>query len=255
MLTPEALEQRAIEPSVLYEQLVDRTSDIFNRGKVLPLIIADLDDTLLDRRPRMMKILADLIMDQNPEIPLTDDVRMKVANIKPRTMSLDLKQTLLNVGVDDETMLSWLLTEYKRHESSDQFIMFDLPLPGSVEFIKGLSTAGAMTMYLGGLRNMNKSRFGTERSISMYEFPAPRGEVGALFMSEDDVDDDLEFKRQLLDPIGKAGEVVAVFDNEPSACNLFKNKFPDATVVLVDTFRRTDDDLVDGIVVVPNLIQ
>lgn len=255
MLNDTILAERTIEPGALFEKVADRTRDIFNRGKTLPIVIVDLDDTLLDRRPRIMKVLADLIMDQNPEIPLTDDVRMKIAEIKPRTMNLDLKQTLTDVGVTDETMINWLLTEFKKKEASDQYIMFDLPLPGSVDFIKDLSTAGATTMYLGGLRDMNKSKFGTERSISMYELPAPRGEVGALFMSEEAIEDDLPFKKQLLDPIGEAGEVVIVFDNEPAACNLFKQRFPDAEVVLVDTFRSTDDDLLDGIHVVKNLIR
>jgi hypothetical protein len=255
MLTPEILEQRAVEPSALFAQLEERARDIYNRGKTLPLLIVDLDDTLLDKRPRVMKVLSDLIMDQNPEIPLTDDVRAKIAEIKPRTMKYDLKETLQDVGVDDETMLNWLLTEFKRLEVSDQYIMFDLPIPGSVDFIKGISTAGAMTMYLGGLRNMSTSKFGTERSISMYELPAPRGEVGALFMSEEDVEDDMEFKRDLLEPLSKAGEVIAVFDNEPSACNLFKESFPDAAVVLVDTSRKSDDDLVDGISVIKNFIR
>ena len=126
---------------------------------------------------------------------------------------------------------------------------------GSVDFIKGLSTAGAMILYLAGERNKNKSQFGTERSLSMYELPAPRGEVGALFMNDKDELNDLRFKQGLLKPISEAGEVIAVFDNEPAACNLFKRAFPDASVTMIDSSRTSDDELVDGISVMKNFMR
>ncbi|MCB2211088.1 hypothetical protein KQI52_03130 [bacterium] len=255
MLNADDLQNRTIHPAELFEQLADKSREIFNRGKTLPLVVVDVDDCLLDKRPRVMKVLADLIMDQNPEIPLTDEHRTAIASIKPRTMKFDLKDTLRDVGIVEEGILGWIQEQYDKKATSDQYIMFDLPTPGIVDFIKELSKAGSTTLYLAGKRNRNKSTFGTERSLSMYELPAPRGEVGALFMSDVDGADEFKFKQDLIKPITEAGEVIAVFDNEPNACNLFRKQFPDASVVLVDTFRENEDELADGIHVVKNFLR
>ena len=84
MLTEELLEQRSIQPGVLYEKLADQAREIYNRGKTLPVIIFDLDYTLFDLRPRVMKILADMLMD--PPVELEDETKAAIAQIKPRLM-------------------------------------------------------------------------------------------------------------------------------------------------------------------------
>ncbi|MBS1260936.1 MAG: hypothetical protein MAG453_00253 [Calditrichaeota bacterium] len=245
-LTAETLAARAVDPAQLHAELAERARDIFNAGRQLPIVIYDLGFTLFDSRPRVMKLLADLILSPDAA-ELADDVRAAVASIRPRMMQPELASTLAAAGVTDEAAIAWLVEQHESKAATDQYVMFDLPTPGAVEFVKDLSKAGAMTVYLAGDRHIARARFGTERSISMYELPAPRGQVGALFIRDRDDQPELEFKRELLGPIGELGAVIAAFDNEPAAANLYADTFPDARTVLLDTFRAGDDELRPGI--------
>lgn len=255
MANPSPYAERMTDTAPIYDRLADRAREIYSSGKSLPIVIVDIDDTLFDRRPRWMKILADLLTDESGDTPLTDEHRALIAKIKPRTMTRDLEASLRATGLADENVLSWLVERVNTLAGQDRYLMFDLPTPGATEFIKGLSTAGSMTVYLGGERLKDEATFGTERAISMFELPAPRGEVGALFMRDRTDQTEMEFKRELVGPIAEAGTVIAVFENEPEAANLMNDAFPEAEVVLLDSLREADTPLAEGVQVISSFVR
>jgi hypothetical protein len=75
---------------------------------------------------------------------------------------------------------------------------------------------------------------GVCESLRSHGFPV--GLAGTTVVLKPDFHDpDLEFKKSAMRFIDTLGVVVATYDNEPANCNAFRERWPDALHVFVDT--------------------
>jgi hypothetical protein len=75
---------------------------------------------------------------------------------------------------------------------------------------------------------------GTIACLKKHGMPTPGGRVHLLMKPPEQEDDDL-FKRQAHSRISSLGELIAVFDNEPTHINDYARQFPDAFAFWLDT--------------------
>ena len=75
---------------------------------------------------------------------------------------------------------------------------------------------------------------GTIACLKKHGMPTPGGRVHLLMKPSAQKDEDL-FKRQAHNRIPSLGELIAVFDNEPTHINDYARQFPDALAFWLDT--------------------
>ena len=84
----------------------------------------------------------------------------------------------------------------------------------------GIASLGRGAAYVGKLRDEG--------------FPIAVAGIELLLKPDEHMHDEA-FKRGALPTLGRVGEVIALFDNEPANCNLAKSLFPHCTVVQLET--------------------
>jgi hypothetical protein len=103
-------------------------------------------------------------------------------------------------------------------------------------------------VYLTG-RDLPGMALGTFKSLRDLGFPI--GTMGAKLVTKPAFDiPDTEFKRGVAGDLGRFGEVIAVFDNEPANCNLLLEAYPACDSVFVDTQHAPEPPELDSRVLV-----
>ena len=200
-------------------------------GQPSPVVVFDLDGTLMDNRPRTLAILQELAA-RPEEARRTRPPRSS----RPRVPSTSPTCSVTRCGSSvSSTPSSSTRAEsfWKSRFFSDDYLKHDVAIEGSVEFAKACYEAGAVLVYFTG-RDLPLMGLGSFQSLRDLGFPI--GVVGTELVCKPDakIPDEL-FKREEGPKLLRVGRVVAAFDNEPGNCNAFREMNPEAEVVFVDT--------------------
>lgn len=209
--------------------LVDRTRALRAAGKV-PVVVFDLDGTLLDNRPRTVAILAELAAVWGEKHPREADL---IRDVPPSSLLYLFTDTLRKLGVKDEALEAEALAFWRARFFRDAHLAHDVEVPGAAAFAKRIYEAGAQVVYLTG-RDLPFMSLGSWASLRDLSFPI--GVIGTeLVCKPDPAIPDEDYKRMIAPTITRHGELVASFDNEPGNCNAFLEAHPEAASVLLDT--------------------
>jgi hypothetical protein len=204
--------------------------DVVRRGRNLPVVIFDLDSTLLDNRPRQAKIFVDFatahgvpeLLQARPEHWEGWDLRAPMAK--------------LGLSADRIEQIFPILKDFwsERFFTSD-YCQLDVPIAGAPFFTSEIARAGAQVVYLTGRHE--GMRAGTMTSFARHGFPLPPGNGRPVYLvmkpTLDESDD--AFKAAAHAKVRELGAVVAAFDNEPTHVNDLAQSFPEAIVVHLAT--------------------
>ena len=190
----------------------------------------DLDGTLYDNRPRTLQILmeySDEVRQHDPEVA---DALSTLDGQKVRYL---LSDTLRECALSHPDVVRDVTQYWRERFFSDDYCGFDVPMDGAPEYVRTCYEAGASIVYLTG-RDVPGMFVGTVASLRDHAFPL--GVAGVeLVLKPDATLADEAFKRSALPSLNRAGEVIAVFDNEPANCNIARGLFPTAEIALLDT--------------------
>ena len=218
----------ASEQAHLLSGLVERIRAADKR--FTPLIVFDLDGTLLDNRPRTCAILqelADVWAEKRPE------QASALRKAKSETLDYLLSDNLKSLGVHGEEDHAEALEFWKARFFFDERLRHDVPLAGSVEFARACYDAGGTLVYFTG-RDLPNMALGTFASLRDRGYPI--GVPGTELVLKPNAEmSDEEFKRTVTPLMHRSGVVTAAFDNEPANCNIFQELFPETDVFLLDT--------------------
>jgi hypothetical protein len=195
-----------------------------------PVVVLDLDGTLMDNRPRTVAILRDLG-------EMWGD-RHEHAATALRAASVDglaylLSDSLRKLGIVEPAVVAEANEYWRSRFFSDEDLRHDVAIAGAVSFVRHCHQLGATIVYLTG-RDLPMMGLGTFASLRTLGFPL--GVAGVEFILKPDANmADEAFKRMIAPTLARVGEVVASFDNEPANCNVFKEAYPSAEIVFVDT--------------------
>ena len=199
-------------------------------GQPSPVVVFDLDGTLMDNRPRTLAILRELAFELKNEAHSAAEV---FAAARAEHLAYLLGDTLRKLGLEHPELATRAEAYWKSRFFSDEYLKHDVAIEGAVEFAKACYAAGAVLVYFTG-RDLPLMGLGSFQSLRDLGFPI--GIVGTELVCKPDakIPDEL-FKREEGPKLLRVGRVVAAFDNEPGNCNAFREMNPEAEVVFVDT--------------------
>jgi hypothetical protein len=208
----------------------------------------DLDSTLFDNRPRQARILREFGA-AHALAPL--------GACAPHhwTSGWDMRSAMRACGLAPEEVEQHY--ESAKHFWQERFFTSDYcvddePIEGASAFTHAVVATGAQLVYVTGRHEaMRAGTVGAMRRAGM-ALPEEAGLV-RLLMKPTLAEDDDAFKREAHAQLGRMGQVVAAFDNEPTHANDYRRRFPEATVVhLATDHSGRPVTLLDGIVSIPH---
>jgi hypothetical protein len=209
-------------------------------GQPAPVLVFDLDGTLLDNRPRVARIfqeLAETWRDRHPREAAA------LADISADQIVYGLTENLARFGVADPQLQAEGLEFWKARFFVDAYLRYDVETAGARQFVRACYDAGATIVYLTG-RDLPNMALGTFASLRDCGFPI--GVVGTSLVTKPAFDiPDSDFKHEVAPSLVRHGNVIATFDNEPANCNLFLHHLPAAHCVFLDTHHAPDPPLLD----------
>jgi hypothetical protein len=216
------------EQQALMSRLVARSKA--TPGAPSPVVVFDLDGTLMDNRPRTLAILQELAGELHREAHSHAEV---IAAAKAENLAYLLTDTLQKLGLEHPELAARAEAFWKERFFSDDYLKHDVAIPGAVEFARACYESGASLVYFTG-RDLPLMGLGSFQSIRDLGFPI--GVVGTELVCKPDasIPDEL-FKRNEGPKLSRVGRVIAAFDNEPGNCNAFREMNPEADVVFLDT--------------------
>jgi hypothetical protein len=195
-----------------------------------PVVVFDLDGTLMDNRPRTSAILREVGLRWEKREP---EIAKRLRDAAPDALAYLLTDTLARLGVTRSDLIADAEEYWRARFFRDEHLVHDVALPGAVDFAKACYDAGAILVYLTG-RDLPLMGIGTFRSLRDLGFPI--GVAGTEVILKPDASmPDEAFKRFAAPELARVGTVIAAFDNEPGNCNVFLDAYPTCASVFVDT--------------------
>ncbi|MBI5597178.1 MAG: hypothetical protein HY928_13885 [Elusimicrobia bacterium] len=192
-----------------------------------PLVLLDLDDTLLDTTPRHLRIMSEFAA-LRPEAAA-------LSGVGPAAVRYRVTETARAAGLVEEGLLSELSSFWGERFFKNDYLLLDTEVPGASAFSRAVVSAGGVPVYFTG--RDEAMREGTLKSLLRHGFPAPDGggDAPRLVLKPRFEMPDLAYKAEGLEGIAAEGSIEAGFENEPAHVNLFAERFPEAAMVFVDT--------------------
>lgn len=216
------------EKSALLRRVIARCDR--KPGDVTPVVVFDLDGTLMDNRPRTLAILRELAHVWKPRAK-EPAARLEQANLAD--LSYLLTDTLARLDVTKSDLVQEAEVFWRERFFGDDFLRHDVALDGAVDFARACYDQGAILVYLTG-RDLPSMGTGSFRSLRDLGFPI--GVPGTELVCKPDANmPDEAFKRLESPKLSRVGRVVAAFDNEPANANVLLEQNPECDSVFVDT--------------------
>jgi hypothetical protein len=226
---------RSLDPSIL-ERVLARVRTLPD-----PVVVFDLDSTLLDNKPRQARILREFGRARGiAELELARPDHFVDWSITRAMSNAGLDAERVH-AVGDDAKRFWrerfFTSEYCRDDES---------IKGAKDYLDAIAAGGAIIAYCTGRHEA--MRQGSVASFARLGFPLPGARVHLIMKPVFELSDD-EWKLEANARLTALGSVVAAFDNEPTHINGYRRAFPEALIVHV----ATDDSgrsvtLLDGIV-------
>lgn len=193
------------------------------------VVVFDLDSTLLDNKPRQARIMAEYGREHG--VPALEGSRRE-----HWTGGWDFRHAMRNAGVpesDIDAHVEPYRALWRDRFFTSEYCRLDEAIAGAVAFVHAVRQAGGRVLYVTGRHE--GMRAGTEECFTRLDLPLPDGDAVQLWMKPSLEEDDDHFKARVHAELPRAGEVVAVFDNEPTHVNDYRKSLPDALVIHLAT--------------------
>ncbi len=192
-----------------------------------PVIIFDLDDTLIDCRHRKFRVIQEFIA--RPEIQEQYALECSLlSGLTWENVQYRVLDTLAQHGVQSPIFGEQLFQFWRLHYFTYPYLIDDQPFPRALEFVQHCHSLGAFTVYLTG-RDMPGMGKGTFDSLQKLGFPV-HGDSVRFILKESPTQGDLEFKVEALEQIAPLGQVIAALENELPNLNAMADRFPEGAM-------------------------
>lgn len=211
-----------------------------------PFLMFDLDSTLFDNSPRVLKIIQDFIKEHSDFYP--EDIK-KLSKLKREDIIWGIKENLNKLGIINENMVNHVINYWYKRFFSNEYII-DLPLRGGQQFVQDAETLGIKIIYLTG--RFESMREGTVKNILEHGFPIDNNCSNLLLKPDEKIPDHI-FKHESMEKVKKMGNLLAGFDNEPLNSNIFLEHFPESEVFFLETNHSINPpNLLDKVHTIPD---
>jgi hypothetical protein len=195
-----------------------------------PLVLFDVDGTLYENRPRIVRILAEWIASRSDG---HERMQAILQRLSAEAMFYGPREALISAGLDAEAeeILAEAEAFWTERFFSNAYLTHDVPYPRAASYLTRLSELGAEIGYLTG-RDVPRMGEGTRAMLTRDGFPVS-GRVRWLLKPDPKLGD-AEHKRIAVSAIADA-RVIAFFDNEPHHLLAVQSVLQEAMHVFFDT--------------------
>jgi len=217
------------------EDILEQVRASYNKQE-RPMVIFDVDGTLLDNRTRIQRILIEY-SDAELKKARPDEAKL-IREIDIDKIEYRVADTLKGIGIDDSGIINNAMVFWGERFFTDDYLRYDVPTPGAVDFVRTLYSSGAKIVYLTG-RDTERQLLGTVRTLREKGFPI--GIQGTeLIMKPTPQTQNAMFKQRVTNYLRHYGKVVATFDNEPGNINVYRRAFGKAICILFQAKHSLD---------------
>jgi hypothetical protein len=211
-------------------QVIEQVKQVRALGKQ-PVVMFDLDDTLINTRERTLRIIQDFAK----QTELLPEDAQKLAALKIENIRFLMSDTLKEQGVLNPALAKNLGDFWASRFFTNEYSANDKQNPGAALYVREIVKAGAKVVYLTG-RDAPRMQVGTLENLRKQGFPV-NSSAALLMMKPNNSVDDLAFKRESFTQVAAMGEMIGVFENEPANVNAMADAFPAATAIFLDTIH------------------
>jgi hypothetical protein len=176
------------KPNHLLKEILKKAENFKAHGKKC-LAVFDLDSTLFDVSPRLTRILHDFANDPQYQAQFPESTAI-LKTLSTKRADWGIKQTLIRAGLDKhhpefhETIRAY----WRQHFFSDEYLYYDTPYEGAVDYVKNLEKAGAQIVYLTG-RDVFRMGKGSRDVLLKWHFPLDDRQSTLALKPEKGIDD------------------------------------------------------------------
>lgn len=195
--------------------------------------VFDLDSTLFNVAPRFSKIIQEFCLDNDMRHKYSRAVEV-LSQVQITAHPYYLKQFMSDIGLNHEPPEFYKeIFEYWRSRFfHDNYVIFDVPEIGAVDFVRRLYERGVHIIYLTG-RDEPRMKVGTLECLQKWNFPVAQDRADLILKPYKEIDD-AEFKRDHF-KIFPQEEKIWFFENEPVNIHLVRQDCPHVNVVYFDS--------------------
>jgi hypothetical protein len=216
--------------------LLERVSAAARNGES-PVVMFDLDDTLLDPAYRNIAILREFAAQPDFAARFPAEARL-LAAVRYEHIRYNLADSVKAAGVaDSSAFLADLTAFWSARFFDNRWLLLDKANAGGVAFVREVLARGGKAVYLTG--RWEAMRPGTAACLAANGFPAADGSRIFLMMKPDKAESDVSFKVRAFEEIAKLGPVAGGFENEPQNVNAYLARFPGGLMIFLDTRHST----------------
>lgn len=211
-------------------------------GKRNVLAVFDLDSTLFDVSPRIQKILEDL-RDHPETVKSFPEIIPFLKDVKTHRTDWGIKAALTRAFQQMQTPTTAFQKEarqfWEKYFFSNEYLHFDQPVEGAVEFVNFLFDMNVQIAYLTG-RDWKRMGPGTVEVLKKWSFPVPDDSSEKhpvrLAMKPVQGTDDSLFKSGWFESLKPHDySKVLFFENEPVILHSVQKNHPEIQIYFVDT--------------------
>ena len=207
------------------------------------MAVFDLDSTLFNVSTRTQKILSEFA-----HIHAKDDLK----SIEVFHTDWGVKEALMRGGYhfDEHIELHTQLKDFWFERFfSNEYLQYDVPYPGAIEFVLELANEGAEIFYLTG-RDVQRMGQGSKDVLLKWGFPCLDNQ---LILKPHRSMNDEAFKRDWFIQLDRTlFQKVYFFENEPVNINAVLQSCPDVEIIYLDTTHARKQTVTAPIRRIPN---
>lgn len=222
------------QSSHLLRQILERIESLHREGK-RSLAVFDLDSTLFDVSPRVQQILLDFANEPAYQRAFPEHIEA-LQNIRTRRKDWGFQNALERAGFDGKHIeFETAVRDYwhARFFGND-YLQYDLPYDGAVEYVNDVANRGAEVVYLTG-RDVQRMGAGSALTLKHWGFPLDDIQNRLVLKPEKSMND-AEFKTDWFRNLpADHYEEIWFFENEPvNICHL-QERLPQIKVVYFES--------------------
>lgn len=207
----------------------------FDRQKLKTLAVFDLDSTLFDVGPRLKKILHDFAA--HPEFQKKfPEACALLALAETQRTDWGIKDAVMRAGLGDHStdLHNALRDFWKQKFFSNEYLHFDVPYDGAVEFVQKVQELNCDIAYLTG-RDVARMGPGSREVLEKWAMPL-NDQNAQLILKPQKGMDDAAFKSDWFAEIPENKYTkIWFFENEPVNVNLVRSVHKHIEIVFFDS--------------------
>ncbi len=213
-------------------------------GGRLPVVVLDIDGTLLDPSPRMRRIFLDAL--RSPRAPRhAAEVAGRADALDGRRYPYSPESALDRIGATEPETRAYLLDAWRFAFLSGLYLREDVVIEGAAAHVRALWEAGALVVYLSG-RIAEDMLDGTVSVLRAAAFPVGIPRTMVVLKPRSEAQADRAWKVAQAPWLRHLGATVAIYENEPANLNALAAALEPPLAIFVDSKYAQAIPLVRG---------